>query len=192
MTTEPFSLRALIREVLAETDETNLDSLTGQVFSATGDDYLEEAYAQALPSLIRQVIGAATRPYVSLPGQISSEAPTATAGEGHSHAGTQALSTLPGGQNLINSRVARFRRNRYRISVHVASKEYRHILDCTREDLAFAASESHAHADANRAAAHRYERLIKAMEQRSVTTVGELTDLEIDALLAMPAGVGDE
>lgn len=185
MTTESFNLRALIREVLAETDETNLDDLTDRVFAATGKRNIHLAYAQALPSLIREVIGSAVRPHSPLPGQISSEAHTATAGEGHSSADAQDTRTLPGdGVSVDTSRVALFRRARYRISVHVAEKTYRHILDCTMEDLAFAASESHAHADANRAAAHRYERLMKAMDERNVRTVGQLTDLEIEALLA--------
>lgn len=69
MTTEPFNLRRLIREVLAETDETNLDALINGVYMATGERNMHLAYAQALPSLIREVLGNAPRLYTSPLGQ---------------------------------------------------------------------------------------------------------------------------
>lgn len=184
-----FNLRDHIRDILAETAEENLDALTALVFDRTPRNAIREAYRQALTEAVRAELPRATRP-----DQRSSDTQSlaigagsdSTTGEGQATFDTQRSSTLLGGGNVRNSRAARLRRARFRLNVHVGQRTFRNILDCTAEDLLFAAAECDQMAQANAQAAERYRRLVKVMNQRQVEKVADLTDEEIEEV------VGDE
>lgn len=184
-----FNLRDHIREVLAGTAEENLDALTALVFDRTPRNAIRQAYRQALTEAVRAELPRATRPGQS---QFDAQRGGAGAGQDSSTGGgqggfeTQPSHTLPGGGNVRNSRAAMFRRARFRMNVHVGSRTFRNILDCTADDLLFAATECDQMAEANAQAAERYRRLVKVMNQRAVEKVSELTDEEIAEV------VGDE
>lgn len=184
-----FDLRQHIRDILAETAEENLDTLTTLVFDRTPRNATREAYRQALTEAVRAELPGATRPdhrsddAHAIPIGAGSDS---TTGEGHTRLDTHGTDTLPGGGNVRNSRAARLRRARFRLNVHVGQRTFRNILDCTAEDLLFAASECDQMAEANAQAAERYRRLVKVMNQRQVEKVAELTDEEIEEV------VGDE
>lgn len=179
-----FDLRQHIRTILAETSEENLDTLTSLVFEATPKATSREAYRQALPEVIRKELAKAPRLDHPTPDTQNGciEPGQDIAGEGQDGTDTQDVATLPSG-NVRNSRAALFRRTRFRISVWIGDKTYRNILECTAENLAFAAAESDRQAEANAATARKYRRLVKVMEQRQVSTVAELTDEEIQEAL---------
>lgn len=183
-----FDLRQHIRTVLAETADENLDVLTALVFERTPRQAVRDAYRQALAEVVRKELATAPRlpdprldqvhrdTHSSLiePGQNS------VTGEGQKPSETQSGTTLPGGgQNHRTSRTALFRRFGFRESVCVGDKTYRRLLECTAENLAFAAAESERQSDANAAAARRYRRLLKLMAERHAKTVAELTDDEV-------------
>lgn len=181
-----FNLRDHIREVLASTDEGNIRTLSELVFDATPRQQIREAYRQALLENVRNELATAPRPdhqardvHRTRVGAGS----TSTIGEGQEPLDTQLARTSPGGGNVRNNRVARMRRARFRISVRWAHEQYKHILDCTADDLLFAAAESDRQAEANAATAARYRRLVKIMRQYDAETVAELTDEQIDEVL---------
>ena len=178
-----FDLRQHIRDILAETTEENLDVLTTIVFERTPHDAIREAYRQALTEAVRAELPRAIRPDQ---GAIATHTATIGAGsdstteERHPILDTQSAAAPSGGGNVRNSRAARLRRARFRLNVHVGRRIFRNILDCTVEDLLFAAAECDQMADANAQAAERYRRLVKVMNQRQVEKVGDLTDEEIE------------
>lgn len=181
-----FDLRRHIRDVLAETTEENLDILTAMVFDRTPHNAIREAYRQALTEAVRAELPRAIRPDQR---SCDTQRPAigagsdSTTGGSHSRPDTQLASTLPGGGNIRNSRAARLRRARFRLNVHVGQRTFRNILDCTVEDLLFAASECDRMAEANAQAAERYRRLVKVMNQRQVEKVADLTDEEIEEVV---------
>lgn len=178
-----FDLRQHIRDILAETTEENLDILTAMVFDRTPHNAIREAYRQALTEAVRAELPRATRPDQR---SCDTQRPAigagsdSIAGEGHPYPDTQKARTLSGGGNVRNSRAARLRRARFRLNVHVGQRTFRNILDCTAEDLLFAAAECDRMAEANAQAAERYRRLVKVMNQRQVEKVADLTDEEIE------------
>lgn len=184
-----FNLRDHIRDILAETAEENLDALTALVFDRTPRNAIREAYRQALTEAVRAELPRATRP-----DQRSSDTQSlaigagsdSTTGGSHQRPDTHRGFAPSGGGNVRNSRAARLRRARFRLNVHVGQRTYRNILDCTAEDLLFAAAECDQMAQANAQAAERYRRLVKVMNQRQVEKVADLTDEEIEEV------VGDE
>lgn len=171
-----FNLQAHIRGILAETDETQIGDLVDIVFRRTARRDLAEAYRQALPNVVRNALIASPR---AIETPIEREGSIAAPG-------TTAEVRRPA-NNLRNSRVALLRRNRFRISVWVGGGVYREILDCTIEDLLFATDESDRKAAANAAAAERYRRLVKAMEQHGASKVADLTDEQITEALGQDA-----
>lgn len=72
---------------------------------------------------------------------------------------------------------------KYRLRVGVGNGQYRHILDCTRDDLLFAAAESDTQAARNAEAAERYRKLEKLMSERSAAKVGDLSDEDLSTLI---------
>lgn len=178
-----FDLRQHIRDVLAETTEENLDTLTAMVFDRTPRNAIREAYRQALTEAVRAELPRAIRP-----DQMTLDTHSATIGAGsdsttggsHQLPDTQGDPAPSGGGNVRNSRAARLRRARFRLNVHVGQRTFRNILDCTAEDLLFAAAECDQMAEANAQAAERYRRLAKVMNQRQVGKVADLTDEEIE------------
>lgn len=181
-----FDLRQHIRDVLAETTEENLDVLTAMVFDRTPHNAIREAYRQALTEAVRVELPRAIRP-----DQMTPDTQTAfigagsdsTTGGSHQRPDTHRGFAPSGGGNVRNSRAARLRRARFRLNVHVGQRTYRNILDCTVEDLLFAAAECDRMAEANAQAAERYRRLVKVMNQRQVEKVGDLTDEEIEEVV---------
>jgi hypothetical protein len=175
-----FDLRHHIQAILAETTEENLDTLTELIFEKTARKDVREAYRQALPVIIRNELARAPRPDHGSGGGdqfagATQDAPAPSVGTTHI-AGT---GTVDYRQGLATSRVARFRRNNFRITVWVGEKTYRHILDCTRADLEHAAAQSHEKAEANLRAAERYEKLLKVMTDNGAEKVSDLTDEQI-------------
>lgn len=185
-----FDLRQHIREILASTTEENLDSLTEMIFNRTPRKDTRNAYRQALTEIVRKEIASAPRPFTdSRLDQMRDDNQTAyiepgtdSAGEGQFAADTQTGDTLPSG-NVRNSRAARLRLNRFRVTVWIGDKMYRNLLDCTVENLLHAAEESHRQSEANAAAERKYRRLLKVMAERGVQIVGELSDSEIEEAL---------
>jgi|ADGO01.1.fsa_nt_gi hypothetical protein len=181
-----FDLRQHIRDVLAETAEENLDILTAMVFDRTPHNAIREAYRQALTEAVRAELPRAIRPDQRVADTHSS---SIGAGSDSTTGGSQSLpdthrSHAPsGGGNVRNSRAARLRRARFRLNVHVGQRTFRNILDCTAEDLLFAAAECDRMAEANAQAAERYRRLVKVMLQRQVEKVADLTDEEIEEVI---------
>lgn len=181
-----FDLRQHIRDVLAETTEENLDILTAMVFDRTPHNAIREAYRQALTEAVRAELPRAIRPDHGTP---DTHTPVIGAGSDSTTGGSQSLSDThrshapSGGGNVRNSRAARLRRARFRLNVHVGQRTFRNILDCTAEDLLFAASECDRMAEANAQAAERYRRLVKVMLQRQVEKVADLTDEEIEEVI---------
>lgn len=162
-----FNLHQHIRRILADTTDENLNSLTDIVFASIPNAALRDALHQALPEVVRREL--ATSPRL---GQKEPE--------------THALNTEAGTNsvgNLRNSRTAIFRRNRFRVSVWIGGGNYRQLLDCTREDLEFAAAESDRQAKANEATAERYRRLTKKLIECGADKVADLTDDEIEEAL---------
>lgn len=182
-----FDLRRHIRDILAETTEENLDILTAMVFDRTPHNAIREAYRQALTEAVRAELPRAIRPDQTgadtQPVIIGAGSDSTTGEGGQSAPDTQNACTLPGGGNVRNSRAARLRRARFRLNVHVGQRTFRNILDCTAEDLLFAASECDRMAEANAQAAERYRRLVKVMLQRQVEKVADLTDEEIEEVI---------
>ena len=181
-----FDLRQHIRDVLAETTEENLDILTAMVFDRTPHNAIREAYRQALTEAVRAELPRAIRPDHGTP---DTHTPVIGAGSDSTTGGSQVQNdthrniTFPGGGNIRNSRAARLRRARFRLNVHVGRRTFRNILDCTVEDLLFAAAECDRMAEANAQAAERYRRLVKVMNQRQVEKVADLTDEEIEEVI---------
>lgn len=175
-----FDLRLHIRAVLAETAEENLDTLASMVFDRTAVADVREAYRQALTEIVRRELATAPRP-----DHTAHDAQQTFVGSGLSSAGDDQgsldthLAGVVSGGNIRNSRAALFRRYRFRESVWVGEKTFRNILDCTAQDLAFAAAESERQAENNAAASRRYRRLAKAMAEHGAATVAELTDEQI-------------
>lgn len=181
-----FDLRQHIRDVLAETTEENLDILTAMVFDRTPHNAIREAYRQALTEAVRAELPRATRPdqreLDAQVGRIGAGSDSTTGGS-QVRPDTQILRAPSGGGNVRNSRAARLRRARFRLNVHVGQRTFRNILDCTAEDLLFAAAECDRMAEANAQAAERYRRLVKVMLQRQVEKVADLTDEEIEEVI---------
>lgn len=195
-----FDLRQHIRTILAETDEENLDTLTTLVFDRTPKAATREAYRQALTEVVRREL--ATAPRASTDSRLDQtgldtqttyiEPGHNSAGEGQADLETQARVTLPGGQNLYNSKAAKIRRimkalrsKGYNASVGVRDKRYVPILECTIEHLEIAASENDHQAEANATAARRYRRLAKLMREREARIVADLSEDDL-------AGLNDE
>lgn len=183
-----FDLRQHIRDILAGTTEENLDILTAMVFDRTPHNAIREAYRQALTEAVRAELPRAIRPDQTgadtQPVIIGAGSDSTTGEGGHMAPDTQSTSTpSPGGGNVRNSRAARLRRARFRLNVHVGQRTFRNILDCTAEDLLFAAAECDRMAEANAQAAERYRRLVKVMLQRQVEKVADLTDEEIEEVI---------
>lgn len=187
-----FDLRQHIREVLATTNEENLDALADLVYQKTSRKMMPIAYRQALTDIVRGELAYAPRPRQAAPDDqrysTGSGSSPATGG-GIASLGVGLALTPSGGGNVRNSRAALFRRNKFRMSIHVGNRTFRHILDCTAEDLVFAKAEVESMARANMIAADRYERLLKVMQRRKVEHVGDLTDDEIAEIFA---GADDE
>lgn len=178
-----FDLRQHIRDVLAETTEENLDTLTAMVFDRTPRNAIREAYRQALTEAVRAELPRAIRPdHTAADTQpvIIGAGSDSTTGGSQDIADTHDDCAPSGGGNVRNSRAARLRRARFRLNVHVGQRTFRNILDCTAEDLLFAAAECDRMAEANAQAAERYRRLVKVMNQRQVEKVADLTDEEIE------------
>lgn len=177
-----FELNDHIREILADTAEEDLDLLTRKVFESIPRNQTREALRQALYDAVRHVLTYAPRPGQSqfaTQGGYAEAGSDSTTGEDQRPSGTHAIPVLPGGGNVRNSRAALLRRNRFRMSVWIGNRQFRHILECTRENLEFAAAESDRQAEANANTAQRYRRLVKKMAERHVATVGELSDQDI-------------
>lgn len=178
-----FDLRQHIRDVLAETTEENLDVLTAMVFDRTPHNAIREAYRQALTEAVRVELPRAIRPdqgTIDTHIRIIGADQDSTTGGSQAIADTHGATAPSGGGNVRNSRAARLRRARFRLNVHVGQRTFRNILDCTAEDLLFAAAECDRMAEANAQAAERYRRLVKVMNQRQVEKVADLTDEEIE------------
>lgn len=194
-----FHLREHIRRVLAATPGEDLDTLVTAVFNATPVTAYADAYRQALAPIVRVALATAERPDLEsvqldqkpfdtqdVPIELGQD----TDGEEAKHVPiSNEPPPLPVGPNLRNSRAAIFRRNRFRVSVWVGPGTYRAILDCTRADLEYAATESRRNEEANRVTAEKYERLVKLLAERGAETVADLTDEEIQQALN---GDGDE
>lgn len=178
-----FDLRQHIRDVLAETTEENLDILTAMVFDRTPHNAIREAYRQALTEAVRAELPRATRPdhfRADTQNLRVGAGSDSTTGGSQVQPDTHRSHAPSGGGNVRNSRAARLRRARFRLNVHVGQRTFRNILDCTAEDLLFAAAECDRMAEANAQAAERYRRLVKVMNQRQVEKVADLTDEEIE------------
>jgi RES domain-containing protein len=193
-----FNLQHHIRAILAETDETQIGELVDIVFRRTARRDLAEAYRQALPNAVRNALVASPRNVginlADLTEQDAKDLYAAATREAPSIDPFTAAQPPNGNQrpanNLRNSRVALLRRNRFRISVWVGGGVYREILDCTIDDLLFATDESDRKAAANAAAAERYRRLVKAMQQHGAEKVADLTDEQITEALGQDSTEG--
>lgn len=197
-----FDLRTHIRTVLAETTSESLDDLTALIFSRTPKAEIREAYRQALAEIVRKELAYAPRAPKNAESVIfhsSDHTGLTDSGDEHAEEAIQHVSTVtvqrPTAEqphpvqvaprvNVGNSRIALFRRNHYRMSVWVGDKTYRHILDCTQEDLIFAAAESDRQSVANAVTARRYRRLLKAMEHAAAAKVADLSDAQIEEALS--------
>lgn len=176
-----FILRRHIREVLDETGETDIETLADAVYARTPRNEIREAYRQALSDQVRKVLGYHAphldRDEVGM-------GSTSAIGRGHNSTDTQTGHTPSGGGNIRNSRAALLRRNRFRVHVWLGQGvPEKHVLECTRDNLEFAAAESDRNAQSNARRARQYRRLVKIMTDRGVSTVGELIDDDIEEAL---------
>lgn len=180
-----FNLRDHIRETLAATAEENLSEITYIIYASIPCNAIREALKQALPEVVRKELAIAPRlDHACSDTQTLAVEPGQSTDGGEARESPSPISaSLPPVGNIRNSRAALFRRNRFRISVWIGAGTYRQILDCTRTDLEFAAAENDRQAHANEVTARRYRRLAKAMVERDVETVAELTDAEIEEAL---------
>lgn len=174
-----FDLRQHIRTILAETTEENLEILADLIFDRTPHKNTRDAYRQALSDAVRREIGSVPRARM-IRDDLNIEQDTDTTGEGQTRIATQSTLGLPGGQNLKTSRATMFRlamalrRAGFRESIWIGDGVYRPLMECTTDQLEFAAAESDSQANANFAAARRYRLLKKLLEQHGVEKVADL------------------
>lgn len=171
-----FDLKQLVRETLPEHD-VDLDELTDLVYQATPRNQLREAYRQALRNVVRLELAHAPRsdqsPVEAQNGYVGSG--STSAGADHFPPETHERPVGTGGApNIRNSRASLLRRSGFRERLHIGDGIYRCLEDCSISDLKYAAEERRELSAQNAAAAGRYERLMKRMEEHHVDRVGDL------------------
>ena len=160
-----FNLRAVVREVLAGTNEADPGVIAGMVTARIDAADRDAALSQMMRLFVRQVMSeerTAAAPFSSSSGgQLTrgSHAPIAAA------AGRPSLRVAgirDGWQRALRSRV------------HVGHSEYKLLADCNYDDLYAAAAEREDLARRNQAWARHYHVLAALLTEHDVETVGEL------------------
>ena len=193
-----FNLQTVTHDVIASRGDWTLDDLVRAVYEATPHGALNVAYRTALHEYVRHQLGQSG----SRPGQSARDAQNLPAGAGtasnsrpdHPRIDTQipnaGAGSTPGttdhmlgdtqmsavggaGQNLARSRVALARAG-LRARINVAKGIWRPLIDCSVDDLRYAAAINDRMAHANAAAAERYRRLAKLLEEYKVAKVRDL------------------
>lgn len=158
----PFDLRALVREVAAESEAADPAIVAKEVERRLDRAALGEALAQALPIVVYHVAGRpATSPTPS-PGQQQCDTHTGAAGGGPT-----------------SSKVAAIRetwRRHLRDRVSVGPSEWKFLADCTADDLAYAAALRDDLAAANAARANWLRELAERVTNAGVERVEQLDD----------------
>lgn len=179
MTQSHFDLQTVTRDTIATREEWTLDSLVTAVFAATPRSAVRDAYWTALRDYVRRELGNAVTD--SRPGQPPHDVQTTLAGAGTtpgtpSQRPTDTQATLVGGAgpSPTRSRVGLFRAAGFRGLIHAAPGVWKSLLDCTVDDLLFAAAENDRNAERNARVAGRYRHLAKLMQERDATTPADL------------------
>jgi hypothetical protein len=176
-----FSLRTLVRDVLATSNEDHPALLAVEVFAKIPARDRAEALKQALREYVAVEI---TRARVT-PG-------------GHSlldhHARSAAEGDAPA-QNIRRSRAALSRegwRAALRDRIHAAAGTWRRLADCGENELLFAADELDTMAARNAAKAETYRTLAKYVAEEGVTSVAELPDTLLAEVLSSNSPTGGQ
>jgi hypothetical protein len=173
-----FDLLALTYQVIATRDEWSATDLADAVLEATPQDAMRAAYRTALGGYVRQALGNAPLSDPR-PGHTPSDAHRTLAGAGATpdaadHMRPDAQSRSVGGVGVPSRRLALFRANGFRMRIHAAPGVYKPLIDCSADELLYAAAESDRHARTNAAAAGRYRRLVKLMREHNAKTPADL------------------
>jgi hypothetical protein len=146
-----LNLRAMIREVLDETDLVDPTDVAEETFHRL----TRGQYAPALRQTLRQ--------FARLVMTSQGAAPT----------GDSAPANRSWKRDAIRAELGGFR------EYYHTADGWKHLRDCTRDDLLFAANERREQADRNIAEAERLEKLASRLDDGQ--TVGDLDDLGEDA-----------
>lgn len=152
--TDALNLRALVREILAETDEADPGAIARTVMGRIPTDKQGEALIQTLRLFVRQIISEnrITRP------------------QGVTHIGA----ARSAGRSWKGAALREAWREKTRDRLHVGHGEWKQLRDCTYADLMSAAAERQDHAERNAAWAQRYRHYALALSNAGVDTFGEL------------------
>jgi hypothetical protein len=164
-------VHALAQQVIADREPPwALQDLVEDMLAATPAESMRVAYAMALRPLMRQELAQVN----SRPDQVAVDAQGQTVGAGGTadQGGSDTQTTPVGGAvpNHERSRVALFRASGFRSVVHVGTGRWQYLLDCTAEQLLYAAAENRRIAVANNRTADRYEQLVEQMRRLGVST----------------------
>lgn len=171
MTEAPaFDLKALIREVAAESAHADPGALAEEVDKRVPDEHLREAFREMLRQFVRQmVVTSRTFPAPTVrdaaePAQASSPAPARPANRSWKRNGIYKWASVL----------------RERVHVGVGAADWKFLGDCDREDLGFIAEERRALAEANIVKAEQYEKLRALLDEHRAATVRELPEQALE------------
>jgi hypothetical protein len=153
MTTDDFSLRALVRDVKESSTLVDPGLIATEVDKRIGDEELRLALRQALRTFVRQVIT-------------------------EDRTRTQIAPFTPGGPSGAPSswkvREVQAYQRALRDPVHVGQSQWKALGDCTAVDLAFAAVERDEQAQRNAAKARQYREAKRLLDEHEVDRVRDL------------------
>ena len=153
-----FTLRHVVRDVLAETTEADPGKLAGLVLARIPKKDYHAALSQALRLFVRQIISE-TRTGHNAP------APTPIQGS------RKVAAIREGWQRRLNDRI------------HVGDSAWKVLRDCTYDDLLHAAQERRSLAERNAAWARQYDAWARLLTEHDVETFGDLAaEVQMQAL----------
>ncbi len=179
-----YDLQALTRRLIRTRKQWSAGDLADAVLAATPRRALRAAYRTALGAYVRQALGSATTTPPTedpRPGHISDDTQGSTAGAGtnpgvddHRSPETHTAPVVSAG--APRSRASLFRASGFREIIHTGPGVYKSLAESSAEELLFAAAESDRHAESNAAAAERYRKLVKLMQEYDAQTPADLPE----------------
>jgi hypothetical protein len=161
-----FNVRALIREVLDDTDYAEPDQIAKETTARIPAEHINDALHEAMRELARIVMSQHRR-------------------QVRARSTTRAEAPAGGGRSRKRDRIRRYHRElrtRYR-----GVSGYKLLADMTRDDLLAAAAERDDQAAANQARADELRRWAALLEQHGAARVGDLPGAALDAMFAKAA-----